>query len=160
MSDKKGLSGTGKINGNFSGATEGEQNWAVRSYAEPFDAHILKKMGWEWGDKIANKLFHGGAAAFGNHLAWEFGKRDKDGKFKVERRIHSFTVAEDDDGNTIVATENDGTIFTLAVGGVIPFHEDPIYVMDPHATKEGQLQSADDDYINWNELPVLSLFLD
>ncbi|MCB1580523.1 MAG: LysM peptidoglycan-binding domain-containing protein [Rhodospirillales bacterium] len=138
----------------FSNAAEGEKNWAIRYGAEPFDAHVFTKInrlvGSETLDKlndVGNDIFHGGFAAFGNHLYMEFGTLNDDGEFEVQRRIHSFTIADDGEGNKIIATENDGTLFTLASGGIIPFHEDPIYVMDHHKTKAGQLQSADDDFL-------------
>ncbi|MCB9982560.1 MAG: LysM peptidoglycan-binding domain-containing protein [Rhodospirillales bacterium] len=138
----------------FSSAAEGEKNWAIRYGAEPFDAHVFSKINRLFGsptldklDDVGNDIFNGGFAAFGNHLYMEFGTLNDDGEFEVQRRIHSFTIADDGEGNKIIATENNGTLFTLASGGIIPFHEDPIYVMDHHKTKAGQLQSSDDDFL-------------
>lgn len=132
---------------NFNIATESENNWAIRYGAEPTDAHIAKKLGFPKIDNFLNEIFHGGVMAAGNHLYLEVGRINEDGDFQTLKRIHGYSIKNTEDGIKF-ATEPDGKMFTMVVdGNYTKFSEDPIYQMDPHATKPNQLQSADDSFV-------------
>ncbi len=154
----------------FGEATENGKLYAIRSGAEPMDFHAYNKIGqalagimpdflpdaipnaiegyYGAADDMFNNTFKGGLGAIGNHRYMELGVINDKGEFETLKRIHSFSVQADSEGNLKLSTEPTGRTFTLAVDGKnVPFNKDPIYQMDPHATKPYQLQSADDGFI-------------
>jgi len=136
----------------FEQAAEGQQNWAIRFGAEPIDIHMFgRNNGWD--NFVEDKLgITAGVGSFANHLYVEVGKVDDDGGFSTLKRIHGFSINQDDDGNLLMAKEPDGRSFLMVVDGVhTPFSMDPIYQDDPHSNKVNQLQHADAIWANSDE---------
>ena len=128
----------------FNESAENQQNWAVRYGAEPIDFHMFgRNNGWDnfVEDKLGITAGIGGLIA--NHLYIEVGQIDAEGEFSTLKRIHGFSIKEDE-GELLMAKAPDGRAFMMVIDGKhTPFNMDPIYQDDPHATKPNQLQHAD-----------------
>jgi len=135
----------------FQEATEGQNNWAIRLGAEPIDFHLFGRNNW-WDNFVEDTLgITAGVGSNANHLYVEVGTIGEDGEFSTQKRIHGFSIKEDD-GELLMAKAPDGRAFLMVIDGThTPFSMDPIYQDDPHSTKPNQLQHADSIWTNSDE---------
>lgn len=143
-----------KISEHFDSATEGSRNWSIRFGAEPIDLHLTGK-GTQADKFLENKAgITAGVGSVFNHNYIEVVNPDG----QVTKRVHGIGL----DQNWQM-TGSGRLVGFVTDGKYTKFSDDPLQKDDPHATKQNQLQHADEDgytktVFRGNERQVLQLY--
>lgn len=146
MDENNGISGTDNINGRFSDATEGEQNWAIRYGAEPVDLHMTG-LSNDRGETREPGFWNitAGPAGFTNHNYIDIGRINDAGEFETLKRIQALAI----DKNLTMLDPGNSRLFGFVIDGQYnTFEEDDMVLADdPHHERARDFQHADvEDY--------------
>jgi len=136
----------------FLEATEGQQNWAIRAGAEPFDFHGFVAKGTAWDRFVEDNLgITAGIGSIANTNYLEVGTIDAKGDFHVAKRIHAMGLSENwemDGGESrlvVFAVDGKYTPFTADTPEGEKYEGDLIQRDDPNALKPNELQHSRDE---------------